>query len=125
MKSRKESDGRLTPEEMEEFMALQQELEETRAQYGVKKKEGRLSRLISDFFDRQENREKVAVYKKKYLILALLAGWMGGHRFYARQWPTAFLYLALFWTGFPFAMTLIDLMIVIPKEADEEGKIFI
>ena len=61
--------------------------------------------------------------RKKYLLLALFTGWMGGHRFYARQWVVAVLYLALFWTGFPLAMTIIDLLAAIPKEADKNGNI--
>lgn len=107
----------------DDYLALQKELDETRQKYGVEVKEGKVSRAISNFFDKREARELHSVSRKKYLILALLTGWMGGHRFYARQYPSAILYLLLFWTGFPFAMTLIDLMIAIPKEADENGNI--
>ena len=109
----------------DDYLALQKELDETRKQYGVEVKEGRISRAISGFFDRRENRELQPVLRKKYLLLAVFTGWMGGHRFYARQYPSAILYLLLFWTGFPIAMTLIDLMVAIPKEADEEGRIFL
>ena len=107
----------------DDYLALQKELDETRQKYGVEVKEGKVSRAISNFFDKREARELHAVSRKKYLIIALLTGWMGGHRFYARQYPSAVLYLLLFWTGFPFAMTLIDLMIAIPKEPDENGNI--
>ncbi len=107
----------------DDYLALQKELDETRQKYGVEVKEGKVSRAISNFFNKREARELHSVSRKKYLILALLTGWMGGHRFYARQYPSAILYLLLFWTGFPFAMTLIDLMIAIPKEADENGNI--
>ena len=107
----------------DDYLALQKELDETRQKYGVEVKEGKVSRAISNFFDKREARELHSVSRKKYLIIALLPGWMGGHRFYARQYPSAVLYLLLFWTGFPFAMTLIDLMIAIPKEPDENGNI--
>ncbi len=107
----------------DDYLALQKELDETRQKYGVEVKEGKVSRAISNFFDKREARELHSVSRKKYLIIALLTGWMGGHRFYARQYPSAILYLLLFWTGFPFAMTLIDLMIAIPKEPDENGNI--
>ena len=107
----------------DDYLALQKELDETRQKYGVEVKEGKVSRAISNFFDNREARELHSVSRKKYLIIALLTGWMGGHRFYARQYPSAVLYLLLFWTGFPFAMTLIDLMIAIPKEPDENGNI--
>ena len=107
----------------DDYLALQKELDETRQKYGVEVKEAKVSRAISNFFDKREARELHSVSRKKYLIIALLTGWMGGHRFYARQYPSAVLYLLLFWTGFPFAMTLIDLMIAIPKEPDENGNI--
>ena len=107
----------------DEYLALQNELDETRKKYGVEVKEGRISRAISNFFDKREARELHSVSRKKYLLLALFPGWMGGHRFYAKQYPTAALYLVFFWTGFPFAMTLVDLMIAIPKEADKNGNI--
>lgn len=124
MGSRKK-DERLTPEEMEEYMALVQELDELKEQRGEKKPEGRLSRMISAFFDHRENREKRVLSKKKYILLAVFTGWFGGHRFYARQWVTAMIYLLFFWCGFPAAMTLVDLMIVIPMKPNENGNILL
>lgn len=124
MKLRKDPQ-RLTPEEVEEYIALQQELDDLKSRKGEKQPEGRVSRAISGFFDRREAREKRLLDKKRYILLALLTGWMGGHRFYARQWPTAMLYLLLFWCGFPLAMTIVDLMIVIPMKADESGNILL
>lgn len=61
--------------------------------------------------------------KKKYLILLLLTGWIGGHRYYERRWKLGMLYTAFFWTGIPVAMSLVDAMIVIPVRADENGSI--
>ena len=124
MKSRKKEE-RLTPEELEEYMALVQELDELKAQRGEAQPEGRVSRAISGFFDRREAREKQVLNKKKYILLAVFTGWMGGHRFYARQWPTAIFYLLFFWCGFPLAMTIIDLMIVIPMKANENGNLLL
>lgn len=124
-KPKKKKEERLTPEEIEEYMALQQELQMLEAEKGIGRPEGKISRAISNFFDYRENREKRLLSKKKYIWLAILTGWMGGHRFYAHQWPTAILYLALFWCGFPVAMTLVDLMIVIPMEPDENGMILL
>ena len=120
LKTDKKKDEKVS---FDDYLALQKELDETRQKYGVEVKEGKVSRAISNFFDKREARELHSVSRKKYLIIALLTGWMGGHRFYARQYPSAVLYLLLFWTGFPFAMTLIDLMIAIPKEPDENGNI--
>lgn len=121
----RKKEERLTPEEVEEYMALVQELDELKAQRGETQPEGRISRAISGFFDRRENREKQVLNKKKYILLAVFTGWMGGHRFYAKQWPTAILYLLLFWCGFPAAMTIVDLMIVIPMKPNENGNILL
>ncbi|MGN0983305.1 MAG: NINE protein [Gemmiger sp.] len=63
------------------------------------------------------------VRKKTYLLLLVLLGWMGGHRYYERRWVLGAVYTAFFWTGIPLAMCLIDAMIVIPKKADENGMI--
>lgn len=116
---------RLTPEEVEEYLALVQELDTLKAERGEARPEGKVSRAISNFFDYRENREKRVLSKKKYILLAVFTGWMGGHRFYARQWVTAILYLLFFWCGFPAAMTIVDLMIVIPMEPNENGNILL
>lgn len=125
MGKKSDSKGKENNVSFDDYLALQKELDETRKQYGVEVKEGKISRAISHFFDKRETRELKPVLRKKYLLLALFTGWMGGHRFYAKQYPIAILYLVLFWTGFPIAMTLVDLMIAIPKEADAEGKILL
>ncbi|MFR2850798.1 TM2 domain-containing protein [Hungatella sp.] len=62
---------------------------------------------------------------KKYILLALCLGWVGGHRFYTKQYALGFIYLLFCWTGIPFAMTLIDLMIALPRQADEQGRLFL
>lgn len=109
--------------DINELIAAEAELAALKKEHGVKEQEGKVSRAVSAFFERREAREEVLLSKKKYLILALLTGWMGGHRFYAKQYPVAILYLLFFWSGFPVAMTIIDLLVVIPKEADEQGNI--
>jgi len=62
------------------------------------------------------------VNRKTYIRLAALCGWFTGlHRFYAGQKLTGAMYLMFCWTGIPFAMTIMDLMMVLPKQADEHG----
>lgn len=61
--------------------------------------------------------------KKTYLLLLLLTGWFGGHRYYEKRWGLGLLYTAFFWTGIPLAMCIIDAMIVIPMKADCNGRI--
>lgn len=122
MKSSSENEKEVS---ISELIKAQEELQALREQYGIEQKEGRLSAAISRFFDRRESREEIPVNRKKYLLLALFTGWMGGHRFYAKQYKVAILYLLLFWTGFPVAMTIVDLMIAIPKETDADGMMMI
>ena len=114
----------VSPEDM--FLA-QMELEETKRKYGVEddpKEEGPISRVISGIFKLRDAREKQLVSKKKYMRLMLL-GMFGAHRFYAKQYITAVLYLATCWLGISLAMTLIDVLVVIPMEPDENGHILI
>lgn len=109
--------------DIREMLALQEELKQTKKEYGIEEKEGRISRIISGFFDRRDSRQKQPLNRKKYLLLAIFTGWCGGHRFYAKRYVVAILYLLFFWTGFPLAMTIIDILTVIPMKADENGMI--
>ncbi len=104
---------------------LEEELKELKKEQGIKIKEGRLSHAVSSFFERRDTREAVPLEKKKYILLAVFTGWMGGHRFYARQWKVGLLYLLLCWSGFGIVNTMIDLMVIIPKPADEHGIVLI
>lgn len=66
----------------------------------------------------------VSVNRKKYIRLALSCGWLcGSHRFYAGQKILGIMYLMFCWSGIPAAMTLIDLMIILPMEPDEDGRV--
>lgn len=113
---------------IEEFIAAEEELDSLKKQYGIEddsnQKKGFIHRVAS-FFERQSDREKVAVNKKKYIIIALLTGWFGGHRFYVKHYKVAFLYLLFFWIGLGLYNTIIDLMIVIPMQPDENGNVLL
>ncbi len=116
------------PEEkvsFDEYLAAKSELDELRKQNGMEPKEGRISRMVSNFFERRDAREKIPVNRKKFLLLALFTGWMGGHRFYAHHYKVAILYLLLCWTGLSIAMTLIDFVQFIPYPVDENGNIYV
>ena len=109
--------------QIDEYIALQQELHDLRVEQGLEKpkKEGKVSRMISAFFERKENKPKVRVRKKTHLLIAIFLGWAGGHRFQTKQYFLGFLYLLLCWSGFSMAMTVVDILIIIPMKADEEG----
>lgn len=105
-----------------EMIALEQELAELKDQYGLWGKP-RLWVRMGDWVARKSDSQK-RVNRKKYIRLALCFGWFcGAHRFYAGQKILGILYLLFCWTGIAFTMTLIDLMIVLPKKPDEQGMI--
>lgn len=112
---------------LDEYVAVQQELDELKKQYGMEPehKEGRVSHFISSLFQRHDDREKVLVNRKKHLWLTFLLGWAGAHRFRAKQYVLGCFYLATCWTGFSIAMTIIDLVEMIPIPPDEDGNILI
>lgn len=89
------------------------------------KKSSVFVRMIDALFEWKERRVPMRLRRKTYLLTALFLGWCGGHRFLARQYVLGVIYAALFWTGIPIAMTLIDLMIALPIPADAEGYILI
>lgn len=121
-KTKKEIEREVT---FEEYLQAKAELEELQEKHGIEpeQKEGPISKAISTFFDRRENREKVKVNKKKDMLLCIFLGWAGAHRFYQKQYLLGVIYLALFWTGYSAAMSIIDFLIIFPKEADEDGNI--
>lgn len=113
---------------IQDMIAAEEELSVLKQQYGIEddpnEKKGFFYKLAS-FFERQSEREKVLVNKKRYIILALLTGWFGGHRFYSKSYKAGLLYLLFFWIGIGIYHTIVDLMIVIPMKPDENGNILI
>lgn len=123
-KTKKEIEKQVT---LEEYYKAVCELDEQEEKYGLKeepkKKEGRISRAITHFFDHREEKEKVCVSKKKYVWMAVLLGWAGGHRFLVWQWKVGLICLLVCWSGFSMAHTVVDLLIVLPMKPDENGNI--
>lgn len=114
---------------MEELLAAEAELKYLREKYGIetpeKEKEGKISRMISNFFERRDMRQKVLVNRKKFLWLLLFTGWAGGHRFYARHYKVAIFYLLTCWSGMSIAMSIIDFLQFVPYPVDENGNIMV
>ncbi len=107
-----------------EMAALEEELKEVKKEAGIDEGPGKHN-IVARYFDHNDNRVKMLLSKKKYILLLIFTGWFGGHRFYAHMWISAVLYLALCWTGLPIAFSVIDLLAVIPMKADENGKILL
>ncbi|WP_242622721.1 TM2 domain-containing protein [Lachnoclostridium sp. Marseille-P6806] len=113
--------GGEAPVSAAEFIRLEEELLRLRESTGKRQPESRFVRWVDGLVQR---RKYVSVNRKKYICLALSAGWLcGAHRFYAGRKLLGFLYLLFCWTGIPLAMTLIDLMIVLPMKEDEKGEV--
>ena len=72
-----------------EIIAAQRELDELKEEYGLQEEEKGIKKAISNFFDKREAMSNVPINKKKYIWLAVLLGWAGGHRFYTKQYTTA------------------------------------
>lgn len=107
------------------MIALEEELAALKQEHGIVD-QPKWWMKVGDFIaERKENRKQVVVNRKKYIVFGVCLGWAGGHRFYAKQYGLGVLFLLFFWTGVPFAMTLVDLMIAIPKMPDEKGMICI
>ena len=110
--------------DIDEYVALQRELEELQKEQGTYEEKG-ISRLISSYFERKDAREKILVSKKRLLWTALLLGWCGGHRFLLKQNILGMVYLCFCWTCFPIAMTIVDILEYIPLKPDENGKVLV
>jgi len=108
-----------------DYLRAKAELEQVQKEHGIEPEEGKISKAISNFFDRREAKEKVKVNKKKDILLCIFLGWAGGHRFYQKQYLLGFLYLAVCWSGYSVAMSIIDLLIIFPMKPDENGDILI
>ena len=110
-------------QDIKELIALEEELAALKKEHGYEEKRPLWVRIGDAVADYKEKKRAV-VDRKKYIRLALCCGWLcGAHRFYAGHYISGVLYLLFCWTGIPFAITLIDLMIAVPKTADGEGKI--
>ena len=110
--------------DINEYVALQRELDELQKEAGIYEEKG-LNRLISSYFERKDARERVLVSKKKLMWTALLLGWCGAHRFMLKQWVLGTVYLCFCWTIFPVCMTIVDLLEYLPMKADENGMILV
>ena len=90
-----------SPEDIKKFLELENELQKTKEAYGIEEKETLLQKFAGWYHNLLNSREKRLVSRKTYIWLAVLTGWMGGHRFYTHQYKTALIYLLTCWTGFP------------------------
>lgn len=111
--------------DIDEYVALQQELNELKKQNGTAQEEKGISRMISKFFERQDAREKVRIRKKTLLWLTFLLGWAGTHRFVLRQPGLGILYLCTCWSGFSISMSIVDWLLYVVMKPDEDGYILV
>ena len=117
---------------LKEYLDASMELEETQKAAGIVEEEKGLKKFITWIFDKSENRPKHKVKKMLYIVLALLFGWCGVHRFYEKRYKLGVIYcipviLSIFnknlfgLIGFPMAMSVIDIMAAIGHYSDSDG----
>lgn len=121
----KKRQEKLSGRELSELMMLEEELRRTKKEYGIEERKSWIEKLLDLYHSVADRRGQRLVSKKKYLWLCLLTGFAGGHRFYTHQFITALIYLVTSWTGFGLAMTLLDVMAVVPMKPDGDGNILI
>jgi TM2 domain-containing membrane protein YozV len=51
--------------------------------------------------------------KSTAIILTIILGWCGGHKFYLGDKNIGFIYMALFWSGIPAILACIDMWILV------------
>lgn len=65
------------------------------------------------------------VLKWVYILLILVGGGLGLHKFYAGKIRIGILYLLFVWTSIPFWVSIVELIIAILKQPNSEGKIIV
>ncbi len=108
-----------------ELAKLEDELHEAERAAGKEVPLTWWQKLGDRYFYWQDHRERHLVNRRTYLILTLLLGWAGIHRFYEKRWKLGIFYLVVCWTGFSMALAVVDFMIALPMKTDEDGRILI
>lgn len=109
----------------DDFIKAELALQDAKMEAGIDVENEKGKGLIGKYHDWKKNRTKHKVNKKKYILLCLLLGWCGGHRYYEKRYWLAAFYTLFFWTVIPFFLCVTDLLIVLPMQADENGDIVI
>lgn len=109
----------------DDFIKAELALQDAKMEAGIDVENEKGKGLIGKYHDWKKNRTKHKVNKKKYILLCLLLGWCGGHRYYEKRYWLAAFYTLFFWTVVPFFLCVTDLLIVLPMKADENGDIVI
>lgn len=109
----------------DDFIKAELALQDAKMEAGIDVENEKGKGLIGKYHDWKKNRTKHKVNKKKYILLCLLLGWCGGHRYYEKRYWLAAFYTLFFWTVVPFFLCVTDLLIALPMQADENGDIVI
>ena len=109
----------------DDFIKAELALQDAKMEAGIDVENEKGKGLIGKYHDWKKNRTKHKVNKKKYILLCLLLGWCGGHRYYEKRYWLAAFYTLFFWTVIPFFLCVTDLLIALPMQANENGDIVI
>lgn len=118
LKSNDERETRLS-----DMAKLEDELYQAEEDAGLPHQQNFLVRMLQKYVHWKETRPRHTVDKRIYILLTILLGWCGAHRFYEHRWKLGLFYLAVGWTGLGLAFALVDLLIAIPLPKDENGMI--
>lgn len=78
-----------------------------------------------NFNDINENKKGKWVNQLVYILLAILVGGFGLHKFYEGKAGLGILYLLFCWTGIPSIIALIEGISAATKKANNDGNIFL
>ena len=119
-----DSDEKIT---VKDYVLANMALQDAKMEAGIEDEEPPkgLFGLLYRYQRWKDTRTRHKVNKKKYLLLLVFLGWMGGHRYYEKRYILGAVYTLFFWTCLPLCSCLVDAMIAIPIKADENGDILI
>lgn len=110
--------------DIKKLLELEEELICIKKENGLCTENSRFVKTVDRLLERFPSK-KISVNRRRYLKLALLTGFVGGHRYYSGQYITAVLSTLFFFTGIPFASSLINCMTAFPMQADADGNIIL
>lgn len=108
-----------------DFVMAELALQDAKLEAGLPLEEEAPTGPFGKYHAWKANRPRHRVNKKKYILLCIFLGWMGGHRYYEKRYLLGAAYTLFFWTVVPFFCCVTDLLIAIPMKADENGDILI
>lgn len=124
LENKKSNENNMNQEiDIKEFISAEEELISLKKQYGINEEPPFWKKAMDYFIKRSDKRNMVKIDKKKYCITALLGGWLGIHQFMVGKKGLGIIYLLTSFTGFSFAMSVLDIWYALFLKTDETNLI--